>query len=414
MHIIHITKACHALTTGGTERYVLELIRGLECRGWQNSIGWIWNHVDRRRFVSDGVRIVPLHTLSARIDPVEREFTRDVVTALFQNESPDLLHFHTFGMAEAAIAELASKRGIPYAFTYHSPAWTCRRETLLLWGEDSCDGEVRTLRCSACKLQERLNGSPLKGYAGAGLSALFGWPLARFTRGKLRRRTAFVSDTHRFRHALREFLFHCSLAVSLCDWTHSVLEANGADPHSIFHCPHGVPEDFVHRSRNASGEDDHKDLFVVGYVGRLTPVKGIHILVDAFRRTDYPKARLRLYGWSPSASVAEYVRSIEEMAAQDPRVEFVPKLAFERMMEEYQHLSLLAIPSVWMETGPFVLLEALQLGVPVWGSNHIGQLSLLRERGRIIEPNTPEVWARALEQAFDAHNKLPRRRAAWF
>jgi len=158
MYVAHITKACHALTTGGTERYVLELIRGLERRGWQNSIGWIWNHPDRTPSMKNGVRILPLHTVSAQIDPVRKDFRRGVIMGLLQDERPDLLHFHTFGMAEAAVAELAVERGIPYAFTYHSPAWTCRRGTLLLWGESPCDGEVRTVRCSACKLQQRLNG----------------------------------------------------------------------------------------------------------------------------------------------------------------------------------------------------------------------------------------------------------------
>jgi glycosyltransferase involved in cell wall biosynthesis len=52
-------------------------------------------------------------------------------------------------------------------------------------------------------------------------------------------------------------------------------------------------------------------------------------------------------------------------------------------------LSLLAIPSVWLETGPLTLLEALQAGVPVYGSARIGQRGCSSSYGRVIEPNTP-------------------------
>jgi glycosyltransferase involved in cell wall biosynthesis len=78
----------------------------------------------------------------------------------------------------------------------------------------------------------------------------------------------------------------------------------------------------------------------------------------------------------------------------------VPKKSFNDTIVDYQQLSLLAVPSISMETGPLTLLEALALGVPVYGSNRIGQLHLLREHGRIVEPNTPDGWRSALADAF--------------
>ena len=66
-----------------------------------------------------------------RVDAPLPEF-HEAAARLFETEKPDWVHFHTFGLTEAALAKLAKKHGIPYAFTYHSPAWTCRRETMLL------------------------------------------------------------------------------------------------------------------------------------------------------------------------------------------------------------------------------------------------------------------------------------------
>ncbi|MGC8000396.1 glycosyltransferase, partial [Salmonella enterica] len=90
--------------------------------------------------------------------------------------------------------------------------------------------------------------------------------------------------------------------------------------------------------------------------------------VDAFRRTQYAKARLQVYGWSETPALAAYGRELKRLAGDDTRITFVPEQAPAAMPAAYAGLSLLAIPSVWLETGPLTLLEALQSGVPFFGS----------------------------------------------
>lgn len=404
MKICHVTEYCHAAGHGGTERYVLELVRALDKAGMQNSIGWLCAEKDLRPFTLDGARIIPVCSMGSRIDPLERMFEANAARAIFHDEQPDILHFHTFGRAEAAVARLAVEQGVPYVFTYHTPALSCRRDTLLRWGRIPCDGEVRTLRCAACKLQERLNVAPWLACVGMLLSALPGYFLGRLASGKLRRRSAFVSDTDHFRTELREFLSQASIVVTCCDWSTPLLVANGVPPERIFHCPQGASMDFVEASVKRGDRPPTDDgTFVVGYVGRLSPIKGIHILVEAFTRTTYPAARLRIHGWSPNDSVRQYTHEVLRRASRDSRISFLPKLPFERMVDEYCSLSLLAIPSVSVETGPLVLYEALQLGVPVWGSDRVGQLALLRERGKVVAPNAARTWQAALEEAFAEH-----------
>jgi len=321
---------------------------------------------------------------------------------LFDSQRPDLLHFHTFGLAEAAIARIACQRGIPYAFTYHSPAWTCRRETLLRFGNEPCDGEVKAWRCSACQSEERLRLGPAAGHVAAAMSGAFGWTGLILGRNSLRRRTAFYFDTRRYRTVLRKFLSACDLVIACCDWSTPVLLRNGARAESLSYCPQGVSTEFL----SIAAKDctvhsaDRDQLFTVGYIGRITPVKGVHILMEGFLKTREPSARLRIVGWEPENSDSPYSRLIRNLAKSDQRIELVPKTNYQGTMSEYRRLSLVAIPSVSVETGPLTLLEALAIGVPVYGSNRIGQLNLLRERGRVIEPNSPEVWHLALEEAF--------------
>lgn len=392
MNIAHVTTYCLAGGTGGTERYVADLAAGLAALGHRSTIWWLHNGPAPAPAGDDP----PIHTLprgEMRVDDPPADLLPRLRALLDGPARPDLLHFHTFGRTEAALAAAA---GLPFVFTYHSPAWTCRRETLLRWGGPVCDGEVRALRCAACKLQERLNSAPWLGYAGALASQLAG-PL--IPDGPRRRRFAFTADTARLRADLRAFLAACRCTIACAEWSRPVLRANGAPRDRLVHLPQGVPDGFpAARAHPPAGA-----LFTVGFVGRLNEVKGIHLLIEAFRRTDYPQARLRVCGWSDAPQLRSYGDHLRALAGDDPRITFVGERRPADMPDEYARLSLLAIPSVWMETGPLTLLEALQFGVPVYGSARIGQHALLERYGRVIEPNTTGEWARALEEAFDLH-----------
>jgi hypothetical protein len=38
MKILHVTQYCHAGSTGGTERYIVDLVRGLDGFGVENAV----------------------------------------------------------------------------------------------------------------------------------------------------------------------------------------------------------------------------------------------------------------------------------------------------------------------------------------------------------------------------------------
>lgn len=401
MRILHITEYCHAGSIGGTERYILDLIRGLDAAGIQNAIGWLKLGHSTETLKSESVQIVTLPSPQMRVDTPLPEF-QAAATRLLETEKPDWLHFHTFGLTEAALAKLAKQRGIPYAFTYHSPGWTCRCGTLLLYGQHPCDGEVRAWRCSVCQSEERLGMGTLAGHAATAISMAAGWAGLLMGTTSFRRRSAFFYDSFRYRRELRSFLAECDLVVSCCDWSGRVLRCNGAREDCIVHCPQGVPNaiaDMLRTEQKLTPPTTDKE-FIIGYVGRVTEVKGVHILMKGFSQMSSNETRLRIVGWEPDHANLPYARRLRQLAQVDSRIELVPKKSFNDTLAEYQRLSLLAIPSTWMETGPLTLLEALAVGVPVYGSNRIGQLNLLREHGRIVEPNTPAGWQAALTDAL--------------
>ena len=234
--------------------------------------------------------------------------------------------------------------------------------------------------------------------------------LGRFAGGKVRRRTAYLLDTKKMRVAYRSFLGHAAQTIACAEWSIPVLKQNGALAEKIYHCPQGVSVNAIKTIAEAAsvGANSQKTTrqsttFHVGYVGRITPVKGLHILVEAFANTTYSEARLHVYGMGNTESEAAYQARLRKLAGNDSRISFFDKLRFDEMIEVYRSLDLLAIPSIWLETGPLTLLEALAFGVMPWGSDRIGQLDALKHYGRVIAPNTTTSWQIALNEAFKQH-----------
>lgn len=404
MNILHVTRYCHVSSVGGTERYIHDLLLELRQRGMNGSILWLSSeHPEALTLVDSEITVYRLPSPPMPVDQPSRDLRLTFAGVLRDNDW-SCVHFHTFGLSEALLAEELDERSIPYVFTYHSPAWSCRGVTLLRNGSVPCDGQVRAWRCSACLTTQRCGGSQAAGQLVAGASALLGWLALPLRSGHLRRRMAVFYDTANYRFAFAKFLRGCNTVIACSDWGVPVLELNGADAGKIVRIPQGVSSSYVNVERTLDSDvsDRLSRHFVIGYVGRVLAEKGVHLLVDAMRQLDDDDIRLRIIGWPPTDSLGDYHRELLAKIVLDDRIELVPQLGPREIQSAYRGLSLLAIPSVWFETGPLTLFEALSLGVPVLGTDRVGQLELLRKQGAVVSPNTADSWAKALGNAFSA------------
>jgi glycosyltransferase involved in cell wall biosynthesis len=101
------------------------------------------------------------------------------------------------------------------------------------------------------------------------------------------------------------------------------------------------------------------------YAGSLNPHKGVHILIDAFKKVCSNDASLIIYGSGPNDS---YVSHLMAMAKEDRRIEFCGVYSEDRIGEILGNVDVVITPSLWHENSPFVLREALACNVPVIGS----------------------------------------------
>jgi len=133
------------------------------------------------------------------------------------------------------------------------------------------------------------------------------------------------------------------------------------------------------------------------YVGRLTRFKGVKHLIKAMPSIldRFPKTRLVVLGDGPEK------RKLKKLITKlrlDNFVDFVGWVNHENLSDYYNSSKLLVVPSLWMESGPRVIPEAMSFGIPVIGSDWGGVAEQIRNAnaGLLVQPNKPEQIADAV------------------
>jgi glycosyltransferase involved in cell wall biosynthesis len=111
----------------------------------------------------------------------------------------------------------------------------------------------------------------------------------------------------------------------------------------------------------------------VGFIGRLDPLKGLEILIEAARRVASHNIEFVIAGkGSPSYEAALRDSSV------GTNVKFI---GFAEPSSFYKQIHALIVPSLWHEPMPRVIIESIGYGVPVIGAA-LGGISEIIEDGR--------------------------------
>ena len=329
---------------------------------------------------------------------------------LLDEEAPDLVHQHALTPAcSSELMRQAKLRGLPVVFTYHTPAVSCQRGTLMLWGTDPCDGALEVGRCTACTLQglgagwvesRLLARVPPVGGRWIGKSGASGgaWTALRMS--------SLITVRHQELRALFDLV---DRFVVLAPWVARVLEINGVPDRKLTMCPHGITQP----STSSVEPRGDRATLRMAHLGRMDPMKGTALLIDAVRASPGANIALDIYGVVQHSSADALMEEFRRGAEQDQRINFLPAIPHGDVISTLATYDLVAIPSQLMETGPLVALEAFAAGVPVLGSALGGIADKVRDRvdGILVRPfNSVSAWSDALTDCVNDVEQVRRLR----
>ncbi|RUO97523.1 glycosyltransferase [Hyphomicrobium sp.] len=325
------------------------------------------------------------------------------VAELFSELCPRVVHFHTLNPAAGRLhLEAAKAVNARTVVTYHTGGISCPQTGLLENGRAPCDGRLSLERCTRCRFANR--GIPR--------------PVAEFL-ARHPSRMGSHADSSLFgrlvssRAMTDEFIRSFHHAVSLIDvfhiqsrWIADVLRTNGVPASKLALVEMGVAQAAaVGRSDLPESFSKDRPLRLV-FAGRCIDVKGIETILAAFRILP-PAVPVEVSflgsGWETAYGVKLLRQFDRDIRLQRPRV-----ICNDDILEELGRHDVCIVPSIWLETGPLAVYEAMAAGVPVVGSCLGGIAERVRHNidGLLFQPGNARELAQIIRALVACPDRL--------
>ncbi|MGD8752532.1 MAG: glycosyltransferase family 4 protein, partial [Anaerolineales bacterium] len=266
--------------------------------------------------------------------------THNEINKLVRTQKPDLAHVHNvFPLISPSIYRVLKDNNIPIIQSVHNFRFLCPN------GLFYTKGQI----CERCKYGNTIHAVRYKCYRNNYLlSTIYG-----LTIGLHRRKKSFQS-IDRF-ITPTEFTAHKLVESKLTSWQKISILGN------FLQDPLPIPGSF-----------DQKELFL-SYLGRLSPEKGVNILLEAL--VGIPGVGLKLMGDGP---LFDQLKETTRKLGIENRVRFLGHTIGEPKWSIIRKSIAVVVPSVSYESFGLVILESLATGTPVIASD-LGSLSHLVE-----------------------------------
>jgi glycosyltransferase involved in cell wall biosynthesis len=401
----------------GTENYTLGLARSLQSRGndvqvlcaedWASGDSY-WNGVTEDEY--HGVPVKRIHLNWAKAEDPNRvlyysEHAKKWMSQLLDKESFDLVHVISAYSLGVGIMEAVTSAQIPLVLTLMDFWFLCPSVQLLQSTGDLCDGLTTARQCQSCLMGDTGISRKLI-RLGISLETQSHWwdPLShlhilakqRGFRGRLLNmserkqmlKTAIELPDVVFSHSrvVREmFSRHTSRNIMVLQNGHELSWSKS-------------------RERKKPG-----DRLRIGYVGQIIPIKGVHVLIEAYKKADLgDKAKLDI--WGGLGKDVGYVDRLKALIDSGPSILLRGRFEHDDLANVFADMDVLVVPSIWYENAPLVIQEAFAARVPVIATNLGGMAEMISNEvnGLLFEWGSVNDLARQFQRLIDEPGLLGR------
>jgi glycosyltransferase involved in cell wall biosynthesis len=241
---------------------------------------------------------------------------------------PDIVHFgHLSHLSTRLLGIAAKEYQLPIVFTLHDFWLSCVKGQLINQNNDICSG-ASAEKCHHC--------SPYQ---------------------------TTVKEVQKHLDYMQEILEFIDIFLVPSHTLRNYFIQQGVSAEKLIFSKYGFNANkitFRKRSYNK------KSSINFGFMGRIIPTKGIHILIEAFNVID---ANLSIYG-----KVGNQKRFLEQ-----ENIQFKGAYDNNNINQILDEIDILIVPSTWLENSPLVIQEAFLAGIPVITSNIGGMKELITE-----------------------------------
>lgn len=378
--ILFVLEGFFPYQKAGTEVYVLQLAKYLLEKGYEVSV-----LISRSEEVSDYVfEEIPVFTFKIPEKPIAEELNGLIpprgIEAFLQKVSdigPDLVHFHSLGRAINSYQIKAVKElGYKTVFTAHLGSNICIKGDFKKFNEEICSGEVIPVTCLACQMHARGAGKNMARWA----SKLIHLG-TRLNKKSLP--SSFYQAMHR-KNELQRVKKYSDVIIAISEWIEEAFDVNDIRD-NVFLVKQGIDKDFVNRGKvDKTRNTDHP--VKIGFIGRMHPHKGFHLLKDAFDQIGKDKWELKI-ATLPSKDETAYYKKMLDWSSGKTNVQWKENQSREEIINLLDELDVLVLPSVSNEMAPLIILEAFARKVPVIGSSYPAIVDMVQNNNGVIFEN---------------------------
>jgi glycosyltransferase involved in cell wall biosynthesis len=362
MRILHVNDYAYAL--GGAESYLGALVRAQRDSGHEAELlasdsrgGGTLALADasarfmgRPRFEARGISLSS-RLWRAAVQMWNPSAGRAAARAL-REYRPDLVHVHTYlSQLSPAVLRPFFDAGVPLLHTSHTYRIACPKGDRMLRSGVPCTHRVGLICASECSAASLLH--------------------MRVRHALYHRPQAVFADVIAPSSAMAE-----------------ILRLEGFT--SVRVLPYGIA-----RVRNAAPRRPHNQRVL--YAGRLSPPKGVAVLIEAMRivQSRFPSAELRIAGEGPARAGLERLAGAR---LREGSCVFEGYLDADALATLRDGCLMQCVPSLWPDVSPLVIYEALAAGAPLVASAIGGIPDLVREghEALLVPPGSAQSLADAI------------------
>ena len=268
---------------------------------------------------------------------------------------PDIVHVHNFfPLLSPAVFDVCRDKAVPAVVTLHNFRTICTGGMLLRNGQP----------CEKCLDSGNIWGVLHRCYRGSLPGSLA---------------SAYMVSTHQRRHTWTRPGLRI---IALTGFARDKFVRAGFDASMIDVKPNCVVD---------PGEPDNGSRQGLVYVGRLSPEKGIDILLSAVAKTGVP---LRIAGDGPE------LPELRKKASAN--VTFLGHISPSEVVKEISAAKALVVPSLWYEGFPMVVAEAFACGTPVIASDLGALAEIIQDdnNGMLYPPGNVNTLSKKIDYLF--------------